>query len=751
MPQPPTSPDAKAPDYSKALTLVQRCIDAVRTDTARLDRDKADWLNVLGYHGGVDNWWVTWDQVGNLWRRIPDDDGEYGLPPEVPRAATNVYRRKIDGIAAILNQSQPAQEWRPAKDDDSARATAEVVDEALPVLREEADYDRVRDLINLHICLTDKVGYEVYYDTDPKYGQEMIQGLSCQACGWRGMPMEVEEAGDTCPQCGAPGETLEPLINPQTAEPVGVHYPKGKVSGRLIPSFELSLPPNARDCDDRHVAYILTHTAMPREEAMRLWHEKAALIKQAKSETASGSTSAQYASAIRNISSPHAAARGVMPQTTDTVLVWRLVHDPIDDAEDGFQYPEGLDAVVIDGELIDAGPLPLKDDQGCPMKPILLRTYVQAPGSPFGIPPADDLGVLQRQRNLIETLLLLILLHDSSPTTWVPATVTLEDPLDRRPGSVHRYRSNLPGERPFTEPGINPPEGLFKFIELNDAAFDSISGLNAVLEGQRPEGDPTKGEVEILRERGMATFKAPLDQLIEFEKRLSYLLLQTARQSLWTSRLIRVMGENGAWSIKQFTGADLHGEVDVVVNPVSAWPKSQLLQQLRLKEAIAMGVLNPQDPEIAEQILSDFDLTHFKPSLDLDRKQIARALDTWKAARDPAQIAPPAPFINAAMHLHMKSQWMKTEEAEAFRAKNPPVWQAMAAHIQQLQAMLAPQPAPGEQPPDGQALDGALAIGALKPALGAPQSPLDGLVSSGALRPAPAQNGQPARPGARVM
>lgn len=131
MPQPPTSrPNAtKAPNYDQAKRLVERCIEAVRTDSARLERDKADWLNILGYHGGVDNWWVTWDGVSNVWRRLPDDDGEYGLPAEIPRAASNVYRRKIDGIAAILNQSQPAQEWRPARDDDSARATADVIDE----------------------------------------------------------------------------------------------------------------------------------------------------------------------------------------------------------------------------------------------------------------------------------------------------------------------------------------------------------------------------------------------------------------------------------------------------------------------------------------------------------------------------------------------------------------------------------------------------------------------------------------------
>lgn len=769
MPQPATSPATSprsgggAPpiDYKGAAAkkLFERCVEAVRKDTARLDRDKQDWLNVLGYHGGPDNWWVTWDQTDNVWRRIPDDDSDYGLPAEVPRAASNMYRRKIDGIAAILNQSQPAQEWRPARDDDESRATAEIIEDVLPVLRDECDYDRARNLINLHVCLTDKVAYEVYFDNDEKYGTEPIGAVQCQACGWKGMPMEAEEAGgDTedgavCPECGGGVDQLGPLLDPTTGAPVEVHYPKGKLCGRIIPSFEISLPPNARECDERKVPYLLTHTAMPREDAARMWKDKAAYIRQAKSESSTANTSSQYATAVRNISSPHAAARGMMPQTADTVLVWRLVHDPIEDEEEQFNFPDGLDAVMIDGEIIAGDPLPLKDDQGQPLKPIVLRSYIQAPGSPFGIPPADDLGVLQRQRNLIETLLLLILLHDASPRTYIPLTVTLEDDITGMPGQQIRYRSNMPGDKPHTDPGINPPEGLYKALEMNDQAFDTISGLNAVLEGHRPEGNPTLGEVQTLRETGMATFKTPLDLLIDFEKRVSYLMLQWARQSMWTERLIRTVGDNGEWDIKAFSAADLHGSVDVYVNPISAWPKSALLQQLRLKDAVEMGVVNPQDPEIQEKVLSDYDLSHFKPSLDEDRAQIGRELKRWKEATGPQEIQPVGSYVNLPMHLFYKSRFMKTEEAEAIKIANPPVWQAMDQHIAMMKMSMQPPAAPpgapgagpaqpgagkpGQPPPDGHALEHEIASGRLKPADGAPASPLDAMVEQGHLQPAP--------------
>jgi hypothetical protein len=49
-------------------------------------------------------------------------------------------RNKIDGIAAILNQSQPSKNWYATKDDDESGAAADVAELADPVLLDEIDY-----------------------------------------------------------------------------------------------------------------------------------------------------------------------------------------------------------------------------------------------------------------------------------------------------------------------------------------------------------------------------------------------------------------------------------------------------------------------------------------------------------------------------------------------------------------------------------------------------------------------------------
>jgi hypothetical protein len=749
----------------KAKALIKECMDDARNDLTRLDRDRQDWLNLLYYRGGVDNQWVVWDKASSAWVPRPTENDDAALPSWVPRAVTNLYAKKIDGITSILDQANAAQEWAPSTDDDKDLATAKVCDAAVPVLLDECGYEVLRRQMNKHVALIDKCALCVYYDTDEKYGMGSIQALQCPSCGWTGGPVEVDESGDQCPECGAPGETLQPMLDGMGA-PLGIEYPKGKMRAELIPSFEFSLPRSARISDEQRVPWILMHTRYSYEEAIREWPQAKKSIER-KTKTSSSNlvsnTQRQYADAMSRLSSPRSArASGALSGDVTGPVVFRLQHDPIED--DDYQFPEGLYAVMIDDDIVECGPLMVKDDEGRFVKSILIRTYAQAPGSPFNKPPADDLVPLQYWRNLIESLLALTLLHEAAPRTFIPTTVTLEDEITGIPGQQIRFRSHIPGERPFTEPGVGANQSLFEYLSLIDQKFEELSSLNAVLMGNRPHGDPTLGETQILQERGMAAFKTPLDNLVEFEKRLSRLVLWVARQSAWAPRFRKVMGETGQWELEQFSSADLGGKVDVIVDPASAWPKSPLMTNLKLKEAVGMGVIMPQmDPELSTKILSMMDLTDLKPSLDESREQIARHLGVWKRAHTPQELQheylQPKPWWDLQLHVHLKSQFLNTYPVEALSEQNPPMYQWMASHVQMLQQMLSqqqmqaaamqgkgpaskPPPAPKEEPkkPDGSALESAVSSGALQPAGAAPKAnPLQEAISSGALQPAGAQ------------
>lgn len=752
---PPDSADAQDIDYTgeSAKKLAQRCIDECARDTALVDRHKQDWLNLLFDRGGEDNQWVTWDQTSDAWVRIPTD-GDYGLPADVPRACTNVFANKCDGITGILNQSDPAQEWRPASDDDEDLATAEVAGDIIPALLEEIGYPELKPVINKGVTLTDKIALILYYDRDPKHGESLVQAFRCLGCGTIAMPMDIEEAGDTCPKCGLEAksegqgddvtENFEPAVDSMFNQ-IGMNYPIGKLCAEFLSSFEFSLPPNSQNPHADENAYVVTHKRYTDAEFLDTWGQEFKDVLQ-KSSSGSGKRQAdQYADALRALTSPHTANQHSGGREIHGTLVHRVFHDPI--TTDEFHFPEGLYIALCGNEVLDAGALPVHGDKspdgtpGIALKPVLTRTFRRQFGTAAGKPPADDLVPLQRQRNLWETIAALIGLRYAMPTTYIPTTVTLETPITGLPQPEVYYRSH-DGSRPQTGASHADASFCFEMIDRIDKKMDELSNLNSILQGDRPEGDPTLGEVQRLEDRAYGQFKTTLDELIRFEKNLSIMLLRFARETLWAPRMAKIRGENDQWEVSQFTNADLAGHVDVYVNPISAWPKSQVMQQLRMQKAIELGLIAPQDPELQVKVLSDWNLAHLKTSLDVDRKQIARMLDRWKAATSPADIAPPQPppLINPAMHLHYVSQFLKTEEAEALQIDNPPVFQAMVAYTQALQMMMQP-PAPpetgkdGKPKPNGSAVDAAVKSGAIQP-VGAGGTNVGTLVDQGILQPA---------------
>lgn len=762
-------------DYERyGKILMDRCIADGKGNQARLDRDRQDMQNLLFYRGGKENHWSVYDKGTHQYVERGTDPEQGGVPDWVPRPAHNLLAVEIDGITSLLNQSEPAKSFYPSTDDDRDRAAAEVAEDADPVLLDEIGYDTKRPELNKLVTLTNGAALIVYFDNDEKYGISDIPLLRCPTCQVETLPKDLEEAGNVCPEegCATAGEAFEPVIDARGV-PQGVPFPTGRICAQVVPSFEYSLPSTARVADSARVPWVLTHSGMPDEDILSRWKDVEGLREtlSASGSRKSGGIQRSFARQMRNLSSPTRANAMAGADGKDDHVVYILQHDPIDERDErgeGIYFPYGFHGVLIEDLLAEAGPLPVTDDEGRAVKSVLIRQFAVAPGTPYGKPPCDDLVPLQVSRNLVDSLIQLILMHDAAPRSWIPLSVTLENKPTGRPGEDVYYRSSVPGEKPQTERGINPPDGLYKYLEMIDAKLHEVSKLNAVLAGQRPEGEPTLGEIEILQERGMAAFKEPFDAQVHFELQLTRLLMWIAKRSAWSPRFRQVRGDNGDWDVRQFTAADLDGKFDVQIEKTSAWPKSQVMRFMRTSKAIELGVLPPpaQDPELGAKMLVEMDLTHLKPSMNADRKQVARELDRWKAAHTSDEILPPNPATQElALHKHFKKQFLKTEEFEDLQAQNPELAQAMIAHVAQIDTLMQqeamkqaqvqhpPPPAPpdGRTPVekgDGSAVHAAVTSGALVPVGAQPAAnPLSTAVSSGALLPAGAV---PSAPGPSI-
>ncbi len=212
--------DPKA--VEKARPLVEACIADAAHNPARLERDLQAIGNQRLYRGGVANQWICrLPGNPNQWVTRPYD-GPHGLPEWVPRCSTNLFANKIDGVVSLLVQSDPAKTARPATNDDSDIASANVADRVLPVLEEEIEWRRMKREISQLVALQDKVAVVVWYDNDPKYGTTELPVFQCADCamapteenqGGYAESWQVDEADGACPYCG--GQNINQAENPE--------------------------------------------------------------------------------------------------------------------------------------------------------------------------------------------------------------------------------------------------------------------------------------------------------------------------------------------------------------------------------------------------------------------------------------------------------------------------------------------------------------------------------------------------------
>ncbi len=140
--------------------------------------------------------------------------------------------------------------------------------------------------------------------------------------------------------------------------------------------------------------------------------------------------------------------------------------------------------------------------------------------------------------------------------------------------------------------------------KLQSAMYD-IAGINEVSRGQLPAaGIPALG-MQILQEQDETRMGIMTEQHEHAFARLGQLILMYAGEYYKTPRLLKVAGDGLEYTVKDFTGADLKGNYDVIVKRGSTIPNSKALHRQDIINAFQQGLLgDPNDPELRQQVLS---------------------------------------------------------------------------------------------------------------------------------------------------
>lgn len=255
------------------------------------------------------------------------------------------------------------------------------------------------------------------------------------------------------------------------------------------------------------------------------------------------------------------------------------------------------------------------------------------------------------------------------------------------------------GPTPF--PGITIPSGVFQEFQLDLDAMPRIALAAEVEQGDPPGGVTAYSALLLLAQKAADSRKPRNERIRDMKSRLYRHHLELIQEFYREPRLYRMRGNNDKWSVYEFLGADLQGEVDVQfdiepVIDVGVSKREGIKMGLDLGTIVADSIpakarIN-QALEISNEINQDSNL------------QVARAQDefiAWTLKDRPPLIREMTGTDNHPIHWQVHSEDLQGEEWET--RKEVCNWMrvevALAGWRKDFDSLLAMEQALELQPP----------------------------------------------------
>lgn len=628
--------------YSDLLAINSHIEKKLETDKFQRSLFERGWFrNILFFVGQQ---WIIFDK--GRWR-------PRALPAWFPRAQTNKFAEKYNDIVSALVQGRVPITYSPATDSPEDAATAEVGERVREVIYEEAKIEDKEMELASWMILTGNSFLITYYDTDDKYGTKTA-----------------------------------PVLNPETGMNEDKEFPIGNLCADVCSPFEIRLDHRIRDMAD--------HTWFCRLRRYELSFAKDHWADFKDQITSDGGTSgnelsnhyldvlAQVTDAF-NPSGGMIGASGAGGVKNPKVTAYEFYELPTED------YPEGLRVVRLGtsaNAIVEAGPLPTEYGAGIrkgqKFLPIVHFGFDLVPGRLWKKTRMDDMIPLQIFRNTVEANLRLTAQRMGN-AMWLNPKGSGVSVLTGEPGQQVDYNPVSLGGTSFAKPERIPAElsnlqPLIILINKIDDSMERVAGTFFLQGGDTPPGVTAASALAYLGERAQKSMSPLMREWAKGWKRFEEMGLEIARQN-WDDQRIRIVaGKNRKWETQKFTGADLQGAVNLVIDYQGLFPKSNATERATIQQLVQMGVINPADPEENMMILQKFGSTSLKGSIDIDKREAQKEQDNFMNGKAPELI----PLVqNSTVHLMEHNDFAKTDEFKDL----PPEQQAVFyAHIKATMA-----------------------------------------------------------------
>jgi hypothetical protein len=550
------------------------------------------WGNIL-YFLGIQ--WIVYDTNARRWRQRK-------LSPAVPTPITNVFRSTLDTVKSALAQHEPRFVGMPERDDPHAVAAAQAADEYLGVILAEGNFRKAKRRNLDWLTLTGNGFIEVVWDDSPENGVDALPYDECHDCQAKTPPGTVDPVTAVCPKCGS--------RRISESKDAFVMVPRGAIRFDVKSPFEVFMDPVIEELEDQpHVIFVESYAV---EQVQQKWGYTVAPDQGYTTQSGQLRQTAGTLAAP-GIGIPFSAMAAMDRENRMTVI--RLF------SKRNKKYPEGCYIVMTaNGKLLEKHTKYPWRYRGTGRKyfPFVHFRFGTVGGRAWGYTPADDLLPKQYQLNKAESLFTLIMTRMANPV-WLIPTNTNPTRITGEIGIQIEY-TPVGTQIPTRIPGMDAPASLVQYIERIYKSFDELSGAFDAVRGRTMGTRTPVGTVQTLADRGFGRWATVFGNLEESYEDIAKKALEVWRANAKTPRVKAVKDALGAWTFKEFLGADWAEGVDIEVEAGSTRPRTQQQKLSTYIQLGQLGLLNLQDQGQVVKILQDTGLQNLLPGVEEDTK-----------------------------------------------------------------------------------------------------------------------------------
>ena len=248
-------------------------------------------------------------------------------------------------------------------------------------------------------------------------------------------------------------------------------------------------------------------------------------------------------------------------EETDLIPVYEFYHKKSE------ALPEGRYCMFVSAEAIFYdGELPYKRIPLFPIKPAYIL------GTPLGYTPLFDLLPLQDASNAAYSTILTNQNALGVQNILVPTGCNI-DP-NQLGGSLNILNYNAQAGKPEALQLLNTPKEIFQFLDLMNAAMETISGINSVVRGN-PEANLRSGSAIAMIQSNAIQFMSGLQQnYIQLMEDVGLALIEMLIDFADQPRIADIVGLTGKSYAQLFKGSDISNINRVVVDAANPLTKT---------------------------------------------------------------------------------------------------------------------------------------------------------------------------------